>query len=276
MNVAVSSDPAVRRVALSKPATGVLDATARFWFIAALIGQWIFAYYTAVSYVKHVLQGDLAGMKAAMFNAYVTGDLLGNLAVAVHMTFALTIMVGGSLQLVPTIRARFPAFHRWNGRTYMLGVVIASLAGLLMIWGRGTYSNAVKLGGTGNALLVFACAGLTLRAALARDFIRHREWALRLFIAGSAVWFFRVILMAWVTAVGPLGINFETAEGPFLEIMAFGQYLIPLAVLEGYLRAKRAEHLGVRRAMAAALMLFTLVMCGGIVVASMGEWLSST
>lgn len=271
MNVAVSVVSAVPRPA---GGYGALDATARVWFVATLAGQWIFAYYTAVSYVKHVLQGELEGMRQAMFNAYVAGDLLGNLAVAAHMTLAVTIMVGGPLQLVPAVRARFPIFHRWNGRAYMLAVVIASLAGLIMIWGRGTYSYAVKLGGTGNALLVFVFAACALRAALARDFVAHRRWALRLFIAGSAVWFFRVILMAWVMAFGPLGINFETAEGPFLELMAFGQYLIPLAILEGYLRAKRTERPAARWAMASALALFTLVMCGGIVVASMGEWLS--
>ena len=143
-----------------------------------------------------------------------------------------------------------------------------------MIWGRGTYSLGVKLGGTGNALLVFVFAAIALRAALRRDFTTHRHWALRLFIAGSAVWFFRVILMAWVSAFGPLGIHFETASGPFLEVMAFGQYLIPLAILEAYLRAKKSNSPTVQRTMAGALIFCTLIMSGGIAVASMAEWLA--
>jgi hypothetical protein len=156
----------------------------------------------------------------------------------------------------------------------LVGVVFASIAGLFMIWGRGTYSLSVKLGGTGNAVLILGFAALALRSALHRDFVRHRRWALRLFIAGSAVWFFRVILMAWVTAFGPVGIHFETASGPFLEVMAFGQYLIPLAVLEGYFLAKESKSLNLQRTMASILVLCTLVMGGGIAVASMAEWLA--
>lgn len=272
MNVAAADDLTLKRNA-SSSSTSALRAAALIWFVAALIGQWIFAYYTGASYVSQVVRGNLEGMTQAMHNAYVPGEVLGNLAVAAHMTLAFAILIGGPLQLVPALRARLPRFHRWNGRIYLVGIVVASVAGLVMIWGRGTYSLAVQLGGTGNAILVFAFAALALRAALARDFVSHRQWALRLFIAGSAVWFFRVILMAWVMTLGPVGIDFETASGPFLEWMAFGQYLIPLAVLEGYLRAKQSPHAAVRYAMAVVLGLFTLVMCGGIVAASFGEWL---
>jgi hypothetical protein len=261
---------------LSLSSAGFLSGAARFWFIAALIGQWIFASYIGAAYLGHVLTGDWQGMSAAMSNAYVSGDFIGNSAVAAHMTLALAVMVGGPLQLIPSLRARFPIFHRWNGRTYMVGVLLASIAGLIMMWGRGTYSLGVKLGGTGNALLVFGFLALALRAALGCDFAAHRRWALRLFIAGSAVWFFRVILMAWVMAIGPVGIDFETASGPFLEMMAFGQYLIPLAVLEGYFRAKESNSSNVQRAMASILVLCTLIMCGGIAVASMAEWLAWT
>lgn len=252
----------------------LLSTTARFWFVAALIGQWIFASYIAAAYIGFVFTGDWQGMGAAMPNAYERGDFIGNIAVAAHMTLALMVMVGGPLQLIPALRAHFPMLHRWNGRTYMVGVFLASVAGLIMMWGRGPYSMGVKLGGTGNALLVFGFLALALRTALERNFVAHRRWALRLFIAGSAVWFFRVILMAWVMAVGPVGIDFETASGPFLELMAFGQYVIPLVVLEGYFRAKDTNNPTMQRVMTSILMLCTLVMCGGIAIASMAEWLA--
>lgn len=272
MNTAVAAalTPASRAMS-ARPAA--LAAAARFWFVAAVIGQYMFAYYVARSYIGNVLQGDLEGMKAAMYNAYEAGDPFGNLAVALHMTLAFAVLVCGPLQLVPTIRARLPAFHRWNGRLYIAALLCTSLAGLLMIWGRGTYSLGVRLGGTGNALLVFVFLALAVRAALARDFLAHRRWALRLFVSGLAVWFFRVILMAWVAALGPVGIDFTTASGPFLELMAFGQYLIPLAILEGYLLAKQSERPLAHWAMAAILVACSLVMCGGIVVAGMAEWL---
>jgi hypothetical protein len=272
MSVEMASGARPARTALSSEA--FLNATARFWFIAALIGQWIFASYIGAAYIGFVVTGNWQGMNPAMANAYESGDYIGNIAVAVHMTLALAVMVGGPLQLIPALRARFPIFHRWNGRTYMLGVLFASVAGLIMMWGRGPYSVGVKLGGTGNALLIFVFLALALRTALSRKFVDHRRWALRLFIAGSAVWFFRVILMAWVMAVGPVGIDFETASGPFLELMAFGQYVIPLAVLEAYFRAKDSKNPTKQRVIASILMVCTLVMCGGIAVASLDEWLA--
>jgi hypothetical protein len=40
---------------------------------------------------------------------------MGNFAVATHVTSAVMVMLAGALQLIPQIRSRFPAFHRWNG-----------------------------------------------------------------------------------------------------------------------------------------------------------------
>lgn len=270
--MAIENERPWQKIRSIPSSTACLTAAAHFWLLAALGGQWLFVNYIANAYAGHVLTGNLHRTTEAMVNAYVSGDAAGNVAAAAHMLLALVIMLGGGIQLIPAIRSRLPEFHRWNGRVYLSGVVLASIAGLIMMWGRGTYSMGVKLGGTGNAVLIFSFAALALRAALARDFISHRRWALRLFIAASAVWFFRVILMAWVALLGPVGIHFETASGPFLEIMAFGQYLIPLALLEGYLRAKESPRPEARYAMAAILFVCTLVMCAGIAVAGMAEW----
>lgn len=251
----------------------VLAFAALSWFVVAVTGQLIFAAYVAVVYLKGIATTGLSGLGEVMSNGYRPGDLAGNVAVAAHMMFAFGLLLGGPLQLVPGVRTRFPRFHRWNGRIYVVGVLCASLAGLIMIWGRGTFALAVKLGGTLNALLIFTFAALALRAALARDFNSHGRWALRLFITATAVWFFRIILMVWVTAMGPVGIDFERGEGPFLELMAFGQYLIPLAILEVYLRARDSSHARAQWIVSSMLALCTLLMAGGIFMASLAEWL---
>ena len=85
--------------------------------------------------------------------------------------------------------------------------------------------------------MVFAT--LALRYALARDFKTHRRWALRLFMVVNGVWFFRVGLMFWIAVnQGPVGFDPKTFRGPFLSFWAFADYLLPLAILELYLRTK--------------------------------------
>ena len=69
------------------------------------------------------------------------------------------------------------------------------------------------------------------------------------------------------------GIDFETFTGPFVAFWGFGQYLLPLAVLELYFRAlDRANPLGLIT-MAAGLLVLTVGTGIGIFAASAGMWL---
>ena len=98
--------------------------------------------------------------------------------------------------------------------------------------------------------------------------------ALRLFLVVSGVWFFRIGLMLWIVVNrGPAGFDPVTFSGPFLTILSFAQYLLPLAVLELYFRAQRSTMAGVHVSMAAGLTVLTLVTAGGIAAATMLMWL---
>lgn len=97
---------------------------------------------------------------------------------------------------------------------------------------------------------------------------------LRLFLAANGVWFFRVGLMLWlVVNKRPAGFDPVTFQGPFLTFLAFAQFLLPLAVLELYLRARDGASAPRRAVMAAGLCALTLAMGGGIAAAFMGMWL---
>jgi hypothetical protein len=115
----------------------------------------------------------------------------------------------------------------------------------------------------GRSILEFADAeALDLRARL------------RLFLAVSGVWFFRVGLMFWIVAnQGPVGFDPKTFTGPFLTFLAFAQYLLPLALLELYFRAEASTATYRRLAMAAALAVVTLAIAVGIVAAARILWL---
>ncbi len=229
-----------------------LKASARLWFLVAVIGQWIFVYYIVGFFGVSAMRGDLEAWNKVLPHGIIAGDTMGNIAVAAHLFLAAVITVGGPLQLIlaaiitnggprqltPEIRTLARPIHHWNGRIYMLTALAISLDGLYMVWVSGGTVGGV-VGDTAislNAVLIMTCAAMVLRNALAREIANHRRWALRLFLVVSGVWFFRVGLWGWVLLTGGAGIDFQTFTGPFLTFLFFGQYLVPLAVLELYLR----------------------------------------
>ena len=260
------------RLELSSVADTALNAAARFWFGVTVLGQLVFAFTVAWFYALTALRGDYH--KWNFTNGYVPGFSMGNTAVVMHVASAAFIMLAGAVQLVPQIRNRFPVFHRWNGRIYMLTAVTLSVAGLYMTWIRGSVGDlSVHLGSTLNAVLIWLCGGMALRYALARDFRTHRRWALRFFLVVSASWFFRIgFFLSFLVNKGPFGFDPSTFRGPFLTFMSFAQFLIPLAVLEIYLRTQ--DRPGALRRMATAGMLFvlTLVMGAGLFAVAMAQW----
>jgi len=180
------------RLELGSMADGALRAAARSWFVVVVIGQVVFAFATASFYGLTALRGDYHGW--TITEGHVAGNRMGNSAVAMHLVSAVLIMLAGAIQLVPQVRSRFPVFHRWNGRIYMLGALAVSAAGVYMTW-RGSVGDVSQhLGGTFNAVLIWLSAALALRYAIARDFQTHRRWALRLFVVVSAAWFFRIVV----------------------------------------------------------------------------------
>jgi uncharacterized membrane protein len=260
------------RLELSSVADTALKAVARFWFAVTVVGQVVFGITVASFYALTALRGDYH--KWNFTNGYVPGVSMGNTAVVMHVASAAFVMLAGAVQFVPQIRNRFPVFHRWNGRIYMLTAVTLSVAGLYMTWIRGSVGDlSVHLGSTLNAVLIWLCGGMALRYALARDFKIHRRWALRFFLVVSASWFFRIgFFLSFLIFKGPFGFDPTTFRGPFLTFMSFAQCLIPLAVLEIYLRAQ--DRPGALRRMATAGMLFvlTLVMGAGLFGVTMAVW----
>lgn len=261
---------------LDAAADTALKAAARFWFVTAVAGQWIFVYYIVSFYGGVAAQGNLAAWNEVLPHGYVPGNSMGNVVLAGHVVYAAIITVGGPLQLVPQIRSGFPAFHRWNGRIYMLTAFTMAVSGLYLTWsGRTVVGDTSQHAAVNiNAVLIMLFAVLALRHVLARDFRTHRRWALRLFLVINGVWFFRVGLMFWLFLnQGPAGFDPETFEGPVLTVLGFAQFLVPLTVLEMYLRTQERAGTAGRFTMAAGLLVLTLAMGLGIFAATMGMWL---
>lgn len=251
-----------------------LRTAGRFWYLTVLVGQLLFLTYVAAFYGGAATGGNFEKWNEVLVGGYVAGGHVGNIALASHLLLAVVITAGGLLQLIPWLRARALAFHRWNGRVYLGLAVLAALTGLYMVWTRGTAGGlAMRAGISLNGVLILVCAALAWIMARRGRIDAHRRWAMRSFILISGVWFFRVGLMAWILAnQAPVGIG-DDFDGPFVRFWAYGCYLIPLGVLEIYMRVQSSAGPGARVAAATGLTVLTLLQTLGIFGAVVGMWL---
>lgn len=253
-------------------AAGALQASAKLWYLTAVAGQWLFVLYIAGFYGPTVVTGhyELWARNRNLIDGYVAGDAVGNSFFAAHVMLAAVLTFGGALQLVPQIRDRVIAFHRWNGRLFMVAAISAASAGLYLQWVRGTAFHsrfAEALGTTLNGLLIFTFAGLAWRAVRRKDIDTHQRWATRLFLVVNGVWFLRVGFRAWMLVThGAFGAQ------PFFTFWSFGSYLLPLAMYQWYLHAKERGRNAEQLAAAGSLVALALLMGAGAGVTFVRTW----
>jgi len=250
----------------------VLKASAALWFIVAAAGQWLFACYVLVVFGPKVLADGPAGLsQVRLLHGYVAGDTLGNIASTVHILLAILIHGGGPLQLIPRIRSVAPAFHHWNGRAFLVAVIVSTLFGLFLEWGRDAYLGLADIGGnTVASILIFIFAAQALRHARARNFDVHRRWALRLFLVASAVWFIRLGSYGSQFLEHAFAIRFVPA---YYESMNALKLLVPLGMLELYLWARSRAGTSAQAAVATLLVVMTVLTTVGIYGAATIKWL---
>jgi len=250
-----------------------LAGAAVFWFAAALAGQAIFAAYIVIAFWLTAARGDWALWNNHLFTGIITGDLLGNALLVLHLLLAAVITVSGPLQLIPAVRRKLPAFHRWNGRAYMVVAILISAGAILFLTFRPAFGGPVNaVLQSINGVAIIACALLAWRAARQRLFASHRRWATRLFLMASGVWFLRVMMIAWAIPTGGAGLG-DALDGPMGRFFMLGQTMIPLAIYQLYLMAEDSRSAPAKYAMAAGLSALTLLMIGGILGVTFAMWL---
>lgn len=258
-------------------ATKVLNGSAKLWFSIILAGQAMFAFYIVAFYYAATAANEIERFNQVMPAGFIAGEFWGNIAVIGHVLFAAIITVGGLLQLIPVMRNKFPAVHRWNGRLYVVIAIVMSLSGAFMIITRhdkiiGDWFGHLTL--LINGALILICATMAFKWARQRQFSRHRVWALRLFVAVSGVWLFRVGLMAWLTVHGkPVGFDPVSFTGPFLKVLYTLVYIMPLLFLEVYLRAQSSQSVRQKLITATGVFLLNIILAVGVFAAIMGMWL---
>jgi Predicted membrane protein (DUF2306) len=252
-----------------------LNYSAKYWFIVTAIGQWLFVVYLIGYYGARFVGNGIEGFEGThLANGFIVGDGIGNIALVFHVLMAGAIIAAGQIQLIPRIRHKIPHLHRYSGWFYMFASVIVSIAGIYLAWSRDRVIGSLiqDIGVTGSGVLVMLFMPIALYYAVKRNIAMHRRWALRLFMVVSAVWYLRLMIFGWFVATGGVGIDVETFSGPFLNIVSFAQYLLPLAVLELYFWAQKTKNEIHCRAVAGLVLLMSLAMTVGVVGVSISIW----
>jgi hypothetical protein len=265
-------------IALSTPeaSSTALPRAVRLWMLVTALGQAMFLFYILGFYIPPALRGTFADWSRhrQVIHGYVAGDTTGNIMFGAHVAVAAVLTLGGVLQLWPALRRKAPALHRWNGRLFVATALFAALGGLWLVWVRGSHlglANAASI--TLNAVLILAFVALAWRAARARDFAAHADWAIRSFLVVSGVWFLRIGVMAFaLVAGGVFGAPKPMIQG-FFTVWGFGSVLVPLMVFELYRRARASRSAATKTAMAVTLIALTGLMAVGIGGATMMMWM---
>nr|WP_298898908.1 DUF2306 domain-containing protein [uncultured Altererythrobacter sp.] len=216
-----------------------------------MLGQLAFFAYLAIFYAwPALLSNPEAWNENPLLNQppVQPGAAIDTFAFGVHAIGAGIIALLGGLQIVPQVRKHFTTFHRWNGRLFVTTVVALSLSGYYIVWVRGPLPDEFsELGTSFNGLLILGFSWMAVRAAMARKFVIHERWAIRLFLVSNAQWFLRIGGFGYFAVMQALG--YEVAfDGWFFKTWIWGCFIVPLIIAEIHFRARNTQNIAARRA----------------------------
>lgn len=81
-------------------------------------------------------------------------------------------------QIIPSIRRKYKAFHRWLGRLLLLTATLQTWSGVGLAW--YSPSSRIKLVSLATAVGTVYCVYFSAVYAIRRDIIRHKYWSTRL------------------------------------------------------------------------------------------------
>jgi uncharacterized membrane protein len=163
-----------------------------------------------------------------------------------HILPGMLFMVLGPFQFIKRLRARYPRFHRWNGRIFLLASLVLGVAGLAMATG-GT------IGGWDEKAAIFVFGSFFLLAlakafqqVLRRNFASHREWMIRGYAVGLAVAAIRPIMATFFATAALRG---HTPEPQHFFGTAFWiGFILAALTAEIWIRHTRYRHGGLQPA----------------------------
>ena len=236
---------------LVRVATWSLGGTV--WLSALLFGLYILVFFFIA-----LVKGNAVQWNDSLPGLFDTGTPEATAGIGLHFAGGGIILVLGCVQLLASVRTRFPAVHRWIGRIYVTAAALTALGGLVFIVQKGTIGGLVMdIAFAGYGVLMLVAAIQAFRHARARRIEQHRAWAIRLFALAIGSWLYRMDYGFWFLFTGGLG-HTGDFQGPFDYFMDFFFYLPNLMVAELFIRRVQiGQHVALRWASASMLLVAT-------------------
>ncbi len=207
-----------------------------FWWIA--LSTLAIAVLAPLPYALSSLP-DLAAQDQQLAANYAGRSAAVRSAFYLHIAFGGLALLLSPLQFAPRLRLRSPAAHRAVGRTVLVAIAIAGLAGLVL----APHNVAGPVGTAGFGLLALLWLGFSataLRAIRRRDVAAHRRWMVRAFALTYGAVTLRLWLGVLITAqIGIWGTDDGTAFERAYLLVPFLSWVPNLLVAEWYLAARR-------------------------------------
>jgi hypothetical protein len=220
------------------------------WVSAALFGLYILAFYVAALYGH-----DMQRWNNVLPGLYTRTSTASTAGIGLHFVGGGVVLVLGSIQLIASVRNRFPAVHRWIGRVYVVASLLTGIGGLVFIALKGTVGGRVmSLGFALYGFLTIVAAVKTYQHAVAGRLTLHGVWAWRLYALAIGSWLYRIDYGFWQLFTHGLG-HTHSFNGPFDKVMAFFFYLPNLLVVEVFIRARAYTATPIQRLLAAFVLL---------------------
>jgi hypothetical protein len=151
-----------------------------------------------------------------------------------HLSGGALTIIAGPLQFLTRWPRAYPQLHRWTGRTYMIGMLVASTGAIgLIVTSPAPFEIRASFAVTALAWLLSALIALM---AIYRGSVRlHRGWMIRNYLVTLSPVTFRLVL--------PVCIAIGLAPSPALiAALLTLSWLLPLLIYEGCHRIHTGTH----------------------------------
>ncbi len=246
----------------TQPGTRLFEFSSRTLLAVVWLSSLLFGLYILANYAAAYSDNDLQRWNDVLPEIYLPGQPAASIGIGIHFAAGGLILLLGGLQLIGSIRSRFPVFHRWTGRVYVVLSLLAAAGGLSFIVIRGTVGGPVmNIGFAGYGIAMFICAIQTMRYAMAREFTTHQVWAWRLYALAIGSWLYRMDYGLWLALTNWVG-HTDDFRGWFDYAMAFFFYVPNLIIVEFMIRSRgKPENRGLQTSTAVVM-----IMASGVLI----------
>jgi hypothetical protein len=233
-----SPPPAAEVGPRSRPADDrLLGGIARLFGLATLAGMGMFGAYIALRASGATIRNFEQWQNLVAGRPMPTAsEWIANLGIGMHFLMGTVLVLAWPILLSARIRARHGKVHRWTGRIYVTAGFPAGAGGLSYILTHGTSSRAAAIAFSLWGAVMMLSSVMAYVHARARQFDRHRAWAIRLFAMVLGSWLFDIEIQAWTDWAGGIGMHADGASGPF-DLALLVLFFVPnLLVAEFFIR----------------------------------------